>query len=403
MIVILLNVKYKCTENFGKEDFCPFIFDWIINTRDLRYHMDLVEQDYDNYQVYEYQKKKLRFVDYSDAGIMAAYHTDTDSYGIEWRLSVVFKYDLHELYVQMSNSETSQSGKFLRKFKIRWQQFPVHTLVSANMPPYIREMGHVYDAVILLLGLFFILWCAAGLVRFFVRPKRLDLQVNPNSLYPIRLERLYGTPSMIFRAKDNQGNILTALSSRWDSLLMFFGIIVMLVSLITMAGASLCEQLRLLHLSAFAYNTVYSVTSLSLPLGFLIFFCAIVWGQVTMNEVSLFDRKGKKAAVLLQKGYSLFEERYQLFFINSKEILLAKRKRFGLRRQWTLLSKDQIEFATIKERSVKRALVRMCCGHLWGLLRADYDISGVMDSHGVIENTHALETVTNGTPGLINY
>ena len=109
-----------------------------------------------------------------------------------------------------------------------------------------------------------------------------------------------------------------------------------------------------------------------------------------MNEVSLFDRKGKKAAVLLQKGYSLFEERYQLFFINSKEILLAKRKRFGLRRQWTLLSKDQIEFATIKERSVKRALVRMCCGHLWGLLRADYDISGVMDSHGVIENTHAL-------------
>ena len=280
--------------------------------------------------------------------------------------------------------------KFLRKFKIRWQQFPVHTLVSANMPPYIREMGHVYDAVILLLGLFFILWCAAGLVRFFVRPKRLDLQVNPNSLYPIRLERLYGTPSMIFRAKDNQGNILTALSSRWDSLLMFFGIIVMLVSLITMAGASLCEQLRLLHLSAFAYNTVYSVTSLSLPLGFLIFFCAIVWGQVTMNEVSLFDRKGKKAAVLLQKGYSLFEERYQLFFINSKEILLAKRKRFGLRRQWTLLSKDQIEFATIKERSVKRALVRMCCGHLWGLLRADYDISGVMDSHGVIENTHAL-------------
>lgn len=79
--------------------------------------MDLVEQDYDNYQVYKYQKKKLRFVDYSDAGIMAAYHTDTDSYGIEWRLSVVFKFDLHELYVQMSNSEASQSGRFLRKFK----------------------------------------------------------------------------------------------------------------------------------------------------------------------------------------------------------------------------------------------------------------------------------------------
>lgn len=291
---------------------------------------------------------------------------------------------------QKVSSSLSPVKQILRKLKIRWKQFPVHTLISANMPPYIRELGHVYDAIILLLGIFFVLWFMAGIIRFFVHPKRLELQVNPNSLYPIKLERLYGTPSMIFRAKDNQGNILTALSNRWDSLLMFFGIIIMLVSLVTMAGASFCEQLHLLPTSAFAYNTVYAVASLVLPLGGLIFLCAIVWGQITMNEVSLFDRKGKKAAVLLQKGYSLFEERYQLFFVNSKELLLAQRKRFGLRRKWTLMSKDYIEFATVQERSVKRALVRMCCGHLWGLLRADYDISGVMASHGVIENTHAL-------------
>ena len=76
--MILLNVKYNCTDSFRKEDFYPFIFDWITNTKDLRYHMDLTEKDYDSYQVYEYQKKKLNFVDYSDAGILAAYHTDTD-------------------------------------------------------------------------------------------------------------------------------------------------------------------------------------------------------------------------------------------------------------------------------------------------------------------------------------
>lgn len=278
----------------------------------------------------------------------------------------------------------------LRKLKIRWKRLPVHTLVSPNMPPYIQELGHGYDVLMILLGIFATGWCLTGLVRFFVHPKRLEVQANPNSLYPIKLERLYGTPSMIFRAKDNQGNILTALSSRWDSLLMFSGIIVMLVSLVVMGGTSLCEQLRLLHLSAFVYNTIYSVASLLLPLGFLIFFCAIVWGQVTMNEVLVFDRKGKKAAVLLQKGYSLAEENYQLFFVNSKELLLARRKRFGLRRKWTLMSKDRIEFATIEERSTKRALARMLCGHLWGLLRADYNIAGCMDSHGAIENTHAL-------------
>lgn len=280
--------------------------------------------------------------------------------------------------------------RVLRKLKIRWQKWPVHSLVSSGMPPYIRELGHGFDALMLLLLLFAGVWCGAGIVRVFIRPKRLQVQANPNSLFPVKLERLYGTPSMIFRAKDNQGNILTALSSRWDSLLMFFGIILMLLSLVTMAGTSFCEQLHLLPVSAFVYNTVYAVASLVLPLGFLIFFCAIVWGQVTMNQVTLFDRKGKKAAVLLQKGYSFSKETYQLFFINSKELLLAERKRFSLRRKWVLMSKDRIEFAHIEERSAGQAIARMLCGHLWGLLHADYNITGSMDSRGAIENTHAL-------------
>lgn len=280
--------------------------------------------------------------------------------------------------------------KILRKVYIRWKQLSMHTLVSPQMPPYIRELGHIFDALVLLLVLFAAGWCAAGLVRIFIRPRRLEMQANPNALYPIKLERLYGTPSMFFRAKDNQGNILTAISGRWDALVMFFGIILMLLSVITMAGTSLCEQLRLLSLSAFAYNTIYSFASLVLPLGFLIFFCAIVWGQVTMTEITLFDRKGQKAAILLQKGYSLTKERYQLFFVNSKELLLAERKRFCLRRTWKLMSKDQIEFATIRERSAGKAILRMFCGHLWGLLRTDYDITGSMESHGAIENTHSL-------------
>lgn len=115
--MILLNAKYKCTESFEKDDFNPFIFDWVTHTGDLRYYMDLEEKPYELYTVYEYQKKKLYFVDYSDAGILAAYHTDTDLEGTEWKLSVVFKPDLHEMYVQMSNSETTESGKFLRKFR----------------------------------------------------------------------------------------------------------------------------------------------------------------------------------------------------------------------------------------------------------------------------------------------
>ena len=35
----------------------------------------------------------------------------------------------------------------LRKLKIRWKQLPVHTLVTSNMPPYIRELGRAYDVL----------------------------------------------------------------------------------------------------------------------------------------------------------------------------------------------------------------------------------------------------------------
>ncbi len=285
------------------------------------------------------------------------------------------------------------AGKFQQlrgRLQALWAHNPVHTLVTPQMPPYIRQLGRGYDVLIGLILVFFMGWCGAGIGRLFIRPKHMNLAANPNSLYPIKLERRYGTPSLILRAKDNQGNVLTALSVRWDALFMFFGIVIMLLALLMLAATSISQQLRLLPLSAFAYSTLYSAGALIFPLGFVIFFCGIVWGQLAMNEITLYDNRGRKAAVLLQKGYSLTQERYQIYFARSKELLLARRKRFGLRRQWKLLSKDQVEFATITERSAGRAIVRMLCGHLWGLLRADYDITGAMDSRGAIENTHGL-------------
>ena len=295
---------------------------------------------------------------------------------------------------QPAPAVSPQKSSFFKQLKhklaARWRKAGFKTLVTPAFPPFIRELGPVYDVLIGLLALFFVGWLCAGIVRFFVRPKHVKVTANPNALYPIKIERRYGTPSLIYRAKDNQGNVLTALCVRWDALFMFFGIVIMLVALVLLAGTSLCEQFKLVNASAFVFSTLYSALSLVLPLGFVIFFCGIVWGQVAMTEINLFDRNGKKAAVILQKGYSLTYERYQIYFAKSKETLLAERKRFAWRRHWKLLSKDRIEFATITERSAKRAAFRMLCGHLWGMLRADYDITGTMESRGVLENTHAL-------------
>ena len=265
----------------------------------------------------------------------------------------------------------------------------VRTLLSKNMPPYIRNMGRWFDGLIGLLVLFILLLAGAGCLRLLIRRPHTLPPANPNSLYPIKFKRLYGTPSLIFRAKDNQGNVLTSLSARWDSLFLFCGLALIVLTLLVLAGAGLGENSGLLPLSSFAYSTIYSACSLLIPLGAVIFFCGVVWSQLVLREITLFDRKGKKAAIVLQKGFGLSHERYEIYFARSKDVLVVTRKRFALRRTWRMFTREGNALATLTETSAWKAVLRKICGHLWGFLRADYTIEGQMDSKGVIQNAHA--------------
>jgi len=273
--------------------------------------------------------------------------------------------------------------------KKRLARFQTNTLLSDGMPPYVRRLGHAFDALIVLFFLYAGLLVCAGILRLFIRRKKTDAPANPNSLYPIRFKRLYGTPSLIFRAKDNQGNVLISLSARWDSLFLFSGMTLILLTFLTLAVLGLGEHAGLLPLSAFAYNTLYSACSLAIPLGAVIFFCGVMWAQLVLREITLFDRKGKKAAVILQKGFGLTRERYEIYFARSKDVLTVTRKRFAPRRSWQLFNREGNLLADVSETSALRAWLRKFCGHLWGFLRADYDVTGQMDSTGKIQNDHA--------------
>ena len=103
-----------------------------------------------------------------------------------------------------------------------------------------------------------------------------------------------------------------------------------------------------------------------------------------------YDRKGKKAAIVLQKGFGLIQEKYEIYFARSKEVLVAKRRRFTLRRHWQLFGPEANLLADITETSRWRALVRKVCGHLWGFLRADYHITGQMESTGTITSDRSI-------------
>ena len=262
------------------------------------------------------------------------------------------------------------------------------TLLSKNMPPYVRQLGRGFDILAVLGVLFIFLLIGSGCVRPFLRKGVHLPPANPNSLYPIWFKRLYGTPSLIFRAKDNQGNTLISLSSRWDSLFLFSGLALIVLSFAVLAVAGLCEQTNVLPVSNFVYNTVYSACSLVIPLGGIVFFCGLVWSQLVLREITLFDRKGQKAAIILQKGFGLKNERYEIYFARSKDVLVVTRKRFSFRRDWRLFTREGAALAHLAEPSALRAILRKLFGHLWGVLRADYVINGAMDAQGSLQNTH---------------
>ncbi len=263
-----------------------------------------------------------------------------------------------------------------------------HTLVTRNMPPYIQQLGHGFDAIILLLFLYLFVQAGALISRLFIKKEAPSQQVNPHSPYPIAFRRLYGTPSLIHRARDNQGNVLISLSARWDSLFLFGGLILIVAAVLVMAFTGLLESTRIIHLSAFTYNTVYSAVSLIIPLGFVVFICGLLWSQLVLRQFALYDAKGHKAVYVMQRGFGLKKECYVAYFVKSKEMLLMERKRFSFLRKWQLLDKQRHVLAHITENSPARAIMRKFTGHLWGLLRASYTIEGPMESTGVIENSH---------------
>lgn len=276
--------------------------------------------------------------------------------------------------------------RYTRALKTHLAKGNTPTLVTDGMPPYIRRAGHAFDVAVLLLCLYFLVLGSSLVIRWFVPAKKNLQKVNPNSLYPLKFKRLYGTPSLIFRARDNQGNTLISLSARWDSLFLFTGAAVAVLALAVMALAGVLQTTALLPLSAFAYNTLYSAASLAIPLGLLVFFCGVVWSQLMLREIILYDRRGQKAVLVLQKGFGLAKECYEIYFAKSKDVILLERKRWRFYRQWTMRTKEGHWLADITEDNRLKAVLRKPLGHLWGMLRTSYRINGRMDSAGTISN-----------------
>ena len=113
----LMNIRYKTVEDFYEDEFPGVIIDWVLNTNDLRYRMNFEEVDFTGHQIYTDGHKELTIVEYKEANTIAALHKDSDALGVEWLLSIVFKPNSHELFIRMSNSKSTEDGKFMSNFR----------------------------------------------------------------------------------------------------------------------------------------------------------------------------------------------------------------------------------------------------------------------------------------------
>lgn len=265
----------------------------------------------------------------------------------------------------------------------------IPSLVTSHMPLYIQQMGRGFDALILLLGLYVFLQIFFLLLRLFVKPRAIASQGNENSAYPIRFQRRYGTPSLIFRATDNQKNVFLSLSSRWDSVFFFMGTLLIIGTMGALAFISLLERTHWITLSAHTTTTLYSTGALLIPLGFIIFFCGMLWTQLVLRKFAIYNKTGQRIIYILQRGLFLRKECYLIYFVNTRENLWLERKCFSLRRCWTLMDKNRTPLARITEKDLLPALIRKFTGHLWGFLRASYDIELPCGEKGTILNSRA--------------
>lgn len=113
----LMNIRYKCVEDFGVDDFVKLILNWTKNTTDLRYKMNIEETEFSGYSVYKDGEKELSIVEHKEVKTIAALHKDKDLYGTEFVLSTVFKPEEHEIFIRMTNSKSTEGGKFMVNFR----------------------------------------------------------------------------------------------------------------------------------------------------------------------------------------------------------------------------------------------------------------------------------------------
>ncbi len=291
--------------------------------------------------------------------------------------------------VQENKIVTPSATIFLQKAKRKVNENRDFTFVSKEMPSYIRSFGRAFDVLVLLFGLYLLVFAGALLVKIIYHGRPPRLRTNPASAYPIKFARLYGTPSLIFSAKDNQGSSFVSFSTRWSGMFMFMGLALVVFTCLFMCVLR-ADEVFGVYFTSYARSSIYSFFALVIPLGLFIYAVGLFIKLISPAEFTIYNQSGKKAVYILQKGFSVKQEAYTVYYAHSDDTFRLIRKKFSLKRRWDMVSESGEEVATFIESSAVKSIFRRCFGHLWGILRASYSVTGPLESKGFVHNHNTM-------------
>lgn len=247
----------------------------------------------------------------------------------------------------------------------------------------IKSSQKTLQIIILILLAYLFVWLSAFLFKSFFSSKLPQLNTNPNSPYPLRAKRLYGSPDLFLRVHDNLGNHYIVTSTRWGGIFVIIGLGIAVISTLIRLVLSLLI-LKASHPSLIM-NTLHSLSYLFTACGVIVFMAGMIINLLFPYKFLFYDNQGNILFKCVQKGFSLFYEQYFLADGQGKVLCKFTRKNFSLLRNWRIFD-SQKELAQIKEQNVFKSLLRRLMGHLFGFLRTNYIIKGQLDSTGYIQS-----------------
>lgn len=267
---------------------------------------------------------------------------------------------------------------------------PAEKIVARKSIDYIKKIQGLGSVFAIVIFIYIAVIFLALITKMFVADKENFETPDVGSHYPFNVSRLYGTPEIIYKLRNNQGSIFITLHSRWGYLLSSTGVIFLLITFGFMTVAKIMQGSVLLQTYPLIYNSIFGLGQIIVPFGLFLFVSGFFVRMLVDKSLYVYDSDGNLVYIVSKIKSSIFEKRFVAYDKNENVLFYLKRARFLALRNWKIYDDGNNLVTRIKEKSLVKSLARKLFGHLFGFLRAEYSIQNENGAKGNIKTSLSM-------------